>query len=210
MPLPPPSVYNPNIPQASDKLSVSQGDLLNNMGALEALIDVNHIDFGSVGAGKHFFVEFPVPGSTPVTVANEIGLFSRASPYGTNAYGANSPQLVIQQQSGGLFYEFSSYGSDANGLWTVLPSGMLLKWGQNQISATPNQTFSFSPATVGQGPRFTARPVVIIVPVKITAGVPAPVYLDLTGTNTATQFTVYCTTINTAFIYYAIGAGTGA
>lgn len=211
MPLPPPSSYNSNIPQATDKLSVSQGDLLDNMGAIESMFDVNHIDFESAGAGKHFFVEFPIPGSTPATVANEVGVFSRASPYATNSYGISTPQLVVQQQSGGLFYEFTSYGQDANGLWTVLPSGMLLKWGSGQMTSIPNQTFTFSPAVVGQAPAFASRPlVVVITPLKITGSAPANVYLDLTGLNTATQFTVYCTTINTQFAYYAIGAGTGA
>ena len=51
--------YQNNIPQPTDQLSVSQGDLLNNFASIYTLIGVNHVQFDASGQGKHFFAEFP-------------------------------------------------------------------------------------------------------------------------------------------------------
>lgn len=56
------SVYNPNIPQASDLVSNSQGQLLTNFSQLNTQFGVDHSAFeagGSNGTGFHNQVTFP-------------------------------------------------------------------------------------------------------------------------------------------------------
>ena len=68
--------YNPNIPQATDTLNSSQGDLLANFMAIQTLIDVNHYDFASANQGKHMFVTMPVQTQSPGTALGEMALFT--------------------------------------------------------------------------------------------------------------------------------------
>ena len=131
-----PAAYKANIPQATDQISVSQNDLLNNFGAIQALIDINHVDFANAGAGKHFFVEFPVQVTPPVTTGGEVGLFAATSTY------TLQPELFFEKQAAAtvpapltLPYEITGAGYAGTG-WTRLPSGILLKWGQASGLAT--------------------------------------------------------------------------
>ncbi len=123
-----PAAYKANIPQPTDQISVSQNDLLNNFGAIQALIDINHVDFANAGAGKHFFVEFPGQTIAPTTTGAEVGLYCvNNSPF------TSQPELAFLKQAGSTAplasYEISSAGYSGNG-WTRLTSGILLKWGQ--------------------------------------------------------------------------------
>src|SRR5438445_164595 len=52
--------YQSNIPQATDQLSVSQGDILNNFAALSTFLNINHVDFASGDQGKHKWVTLTV------------------------------------------------------------------------------------------------------------------------------------------------------
>lgn len=136
--------YNPNIPQAADLLSQSQGDILANFQALQTLIDVNHVDFASGDQGKHKWVSLPVQGASPVTAATEIALFSRTSALTT------VPELCIRFAGNGTVIEATSTLLANNG-WTYLPSGVLLKWG--------------SVAGAGPGAHTAAYPVAATIPV---------------------------------------------
>jgi hypothetical protein len=58
------SVYLNNIPQASDRLSVSQGQFLVNFGQLNTQFGIDHVPFnnsGSNGSGFHKQVTFTAP-----------------------------------------------------------------------------------------------------------------------------------------------------
>src|ERR1700693_934013 len=74
--MPIPSQYNPNIPKPTDDPSVSQNDLLLNFGALQALIDVDHVDFAVAGAGKHNKVTLPLQAVAPAFAAGENGVYN--------------------------------------------------------------------------------------------------------------------------------------
>lgn len=115
--------YNANIPQSTDLISVSQGDLLANFQALNTFLNVNHVDFSSGNAGKHKWVTFPVQGSSPVIALGDIALFSKNSTLTT------FNELFITNQAG---TETPITASDpATTGWAYLPSGLLLKWGVN-------------------------------------------------------------------------------
>lgn len=130
--------YNPNIPQGSDQLSQSQPQILANFQEIGTLVAVNHVTFDSGSTtGKHFFVEFPVPASTPVTVGNEVGLYSQTSTF------TAQPELVFSKQNGTSIYEFTSSGQLANGGWVRNPSGILMLWGTGGPSASGSYVITF-------------------------------------------------------------------
>jgi len=131
--------YSESIPQAGHKLSRSQADLLNNFTALKTAFEINHEDFNAAGQGKHIHTTYPVQGATPTTAAGENALFSRTSSL------TGIPELVYVPQSAGTAVEFTSSTKAVNG-WTRLPSGILMKWGQDTAvtaGAASNTTFTF-------------------------------------------------------------------
>ena len=157
----PASSYNPNIPQATDQISSSQAQLLLNFQSLQAWLDVNHVDYASVNAGKHTFVEFPVQSPVPTTGAGEVGLYCQ-----TSALTGN-PELVFSHQSAAGIYEFTSAGLSTTG-WARLPSGVLYKWGTATASGFGSLTITFPVAS--SNPVFAAAYTSFITPTSnITA-----------------------------------------
>lgn len=74
--------YHPNIPQANDDPSVSQGDLLDNFTKLNTDFSVNHIPFTAGGnKGFHTLVQFPtVQNADPTVVGLESAVYPKAGP----------------------------------------------------------------------------------------------------------------------------------
>jgi hypothetical protein len=118
------SDYNPNIPLASAQLSVSQGQLLLNFGALQQWLAVNHVDYATSGAGKHKWVSLPVqsPNSPPTGAfaANEVGLYSFQNPQTTKN------ELYINKEDG-TQVPITACNPASTG-YTYLPGGILVKW----------------------------------------------------------------------------------
>lgn len=151
----PASSYNPNIPQPTDQISVSQGQILLNFQSLQSWLDVNHVDYASVNAGKHSFVQFPVQSPVPTTGASEVGLYCQTSTY------SGAPELVFSHQSGTGIYEFTSAGLATTG-WARLPSGVLYKWGTATAVGAGNTTVTFPVAA--NIPVFAAGYIALITP----------------------------------------------
>jgi hypothetical protein len=202
--MPVPSDYKPAIPQATDLLSQSQLDLLNNFGAIQALVDINHSDFANPNAGKHNFVEMPVQSPVPTTAGNEVGLYCQTSAITTQ------PELVFARQAGSTapaavqITEFTSAGWTNPG-WTVLPSGIMLKWRANiGFGASSTVTINLN-ATAPASPNFTTTLTILITPID-TAGT----YTQVIGIKNVTfpNFTVYTPIVppgTVLFSYLAIG-----
>lgn len=128
--------YNANIPQATDTLNDSQGDLLNNFQAIQTLIDVNHYDFASALQGKHMFVSLPIQSALPGTTTTEMALFTQND-------GSGNPQMWIQQPNNGAAINFTGFVNTLANGGTTLPSGVILKWGRNTTSGgVQNITFT--------------------------------------------------------------------
>lgn len=115
--------WNPNIPQPTDKLSVSQADILANFQALDPIVN-----------GVDQFVLLPVQGSAPTTSATQIAIYSRVSAL------TGIAELALRRPSSGVITEFTSSTQSNNG-WTRLPSGILLKWGQGTANGLTTITF---------------------------------------------------------------------
>ena len=113
--------YNPNIPQPTDQLSVSQGNLLNNFQALATILNPNTGSF-----------TFPVQVSDPTAITSPNDQFQLFSKY--NAVD-------------GFYDLYLKYGADtsypitatnnATPGYTYLPSGIILQWGTTGSFAVP-------------------------------------------------------------------------
>ena len=115
--------YNANIPQATDQMSHSQADILENFLEIDSVVAIDHSGFGTPNEGKHNQVRFPVaaaPAATPVT---EVGMYCAASG-GTN-------ELFINKNASQI--PFTKSSKTAQG-WTYLPSGILMQWGTGTCS----------------------------------------------------------------------------
>ncbi|MFI5332570.1 MAG: hypothetical protein ACHQVS_00545 [Candidatus Babeliales bacterium] len=182
--------YLNNIPQLTDQLSQSQPAILGNFGEIGTWVAVNHVTFDSgANTGKHFFVEFPVPGVTPVTAAGEVGLYSQTSTF------TAQPELVFSKQGGTGVYEFTSSGQVVNGGWVRHPSGILMKWGTGAPGGPGNLAINFPVAATN--PAFVTAYVAFVTPTS--AGI-------ITYVNALTNLTL---TVNASaagnFNYLVIG-----
>lgn len=168
--------YQANIPQATDQLSKSQGDILGNFQFL------NTIASGIFDA--------PVQGIAPTITAGDTGLYTFL-----NAGTGRNEMYIID--STGATYPITASTQSING-WTQLPSGIKVAWGQ--FSATGAATFLYS--TIPAFPGFTGTPFSFQLTCVRTGVSPnAQVYLDsfTGGANTNLQLGVYVTTLTSPF-----------
>lgn len=159
-----PAVYLSGIPLGPDALSLSQGELLNNFGAIESLIDNDHADFalGLGVAGQHNRVSFQTQAASPPAgtvvspsfTAGQVGLYSflntttnKNELYVNKLNQATTVQIPL---TASVLSGTSAPGNNVFG-WTYLPSGVLLKWGtMTAISGSANVTVNGG----GLGPNF--------------------------------------------------------
>ncbi len=150
--------YNAAIPQPADQLSVSQGDLLNNFGALNTFVSINHVGFNTADAGKHSQITFPLGplAGQPFTYnAGEIGLQS------LNQAPTSVPDIWMTRGAGTAIPITGKLGNSTDG-WSYLPSGILLKWGTRTTLAAGADIATF-PVAAGY-PVFTAVYAVFVTP----------------------------------------------
>lgn len=180
--------YNSNIPQPTDLISTSQAQILANFQAINTLIDVNHYTFNSAGAtdGKHKYVSMPEQAADPATAVNELAIFSKVG-----AISAVS-ELFLRRENSGIVYNFTESGQNTIG-WTRLPSNILIKWGND--TAGDGSTLKSYPLVDGAAvaqPAFTATPyIVLFIKTQLQdANNCSVANWDLSGTNSATQYTI--------------------
>ncbi|MDD5551240.1 MAG: hypothetical protein PHS34_08275 [Candidatus Omnitrophica bacterium] len=118
--------YNNAIPQATDLLSQSQVDILNNFIAIKTWVDINHETFSSANSGKHKFVTCTEQASDPVTAINEMAIFSKDV--------AGSTALFLRKENNGTVIDFTTSTLAASGTAT-LPCGLIMKWGTGTIAS---------------------------------------------------------------------------
>lgn len=118
--------YNNDIPQPSDRVKISQSDLLENFATISALLGVDHVitpwtNPATGNQGKHNQVTIPEQGSDPTTAANEIALYCKEV--------SGTSQLFLRKESNGSVTDFSSLTTSTNERTTNLAAGLILKWG---------------------------------------------------------------------------------
>lgn len=129
--------YNANIPQATDQISVSQEQLLQN--------------FQILGSNLFNGTNISLPAITPPAASANIQIYANTSTITTQT------EMFIQKPTGSTApinqYEFTSAGYGVNG-FTRLTSGILLKWGTGTSTGAIPDTLTFpTGATI---PAFTA------------------------------------------------------
>jgi len=213
--MPVPSDYNPNIPQPTDLLSVSQGNLLNNFGAIQALIDINHVDFAAADAGKHKWVTLPLQGATPPAgsgfLAGELGLYNAAYALTTQNelfINKTNQATVVQVPATASILSSNSAPAQNTPGWTLLPSGIVLRWGNfTGFSGLATVTLA---ANAANGPALTQILSVMVTAYNTSAG-DVNFAVRLASILSPTQFQVYISSRTTTgaavggFQYLVIG-----
>jgi hypothetical protein len=118
-----------DVPNAGQTLANSQGQIRNNFLFINNGFELDHIEFNlGADSGKHKKLTMPVQADDAATAANELLLITK-----TSTLGAGGPQLYLKRPDGalnaGVKYEFTGRGASTTEGWTILPSGILLKWG---------------------------------------------------------------------------------
>ncbi len=113
--------YQSMIPQATDQISDSQQDLLENFESIQPAFDQNHMDFnaGADIAGQHTFVQLNGQTAWPA-----IGSFP-----GSVGFWANAAHAVFLHNAAGADINLSAVTTSGGINYTYLPSGLLIKYG---------------------------------------------------------------------------------
>jgi hypothetical protein len=140
--------FLPNIPQATDKLSISQGNILNNFTILGAIAGNANASSASINASSGFnWINLPAQGATPPGgssfPAGNVALYSFI-----NATSTRNELYINKTNASGVVQipsTASTLGTSSPGLgsagYTYLPSGMILKWGAATITGSGTVSF---------------------------------------------------------------------
>jgi len=129
-----------NVPLAGQSLAVTRNPINANFATINAAFLVDHVEYNTAGQGKHNKVTFPVQAATPAFAATEDGLYNKipAAPFPLTLI----PEMFAHKQNFAGAVEVpmtASILSTSNPVvfssgWTYLPSGIILKWGANQVA----------------------------------------------------------------------------
>lgn len=207
--------YNANIPQATDLLSISQGQILGNFTQLNTAWLINHVDFNAGDAGKHKWVTFPSQAASPPAgsgfLGSEIGAYNAVFTLG-GGRGTGINELFLNKQSFAGVKQIamtssilsnSSPGNFSFG-WTYLPSGIIMYWGNDTGTGSKIVTF----------PTANVPPMTQVVSAQVSTYFPTNQQVDsfarIVGCST-TQLQVWCSmrttiaSVATSFTYLVIG-----
>lgn len=120
--------YNAGIPNATDLISVSQGQIKTNFTQLNSQFGIDHVAFNTGsgnGNGFHKQVTIPTPLVSNPTLSGTYGEFYTKSVSGTTqGFFANAS--TVTQLTGASSISGSGY--------TTLPGGVLMQWGSGSYS----------------------------------------------------------------------------
>jgi len=152
--------YLPNIPQSTDKLSVSQGNILNNFTILGAIAGNANPASDAINSTAGFnWILLPSQGAIPPAAASfpagVVALYSatNATTSKNELYINKTNQATVTQipATASTLSITSAPASNVGG-WTYLPSGMLMQFG----TGTANGITTFLFATLDpSAPAFT-------------------------------------------------------
>lgn len=178
--------YNPNIPQGTDNLSTSQGQILNNFGKLDSIFDTNHYKYSystTAYQGKHRKVDFPetTTSGSPTGTASVIypkDVSGVSSPYFENAVGGS----VLWRGGSTNGLATISTGSGVSNGYLLLPNGIKFIWGHSP-NPIDNGTITFA------GGGFSTNCFNVQIS-GVRDGISAYGMYIKTGTVTSTQFAI--------------------
>ena len=193
-------VFLPSIPQPTDQLSVSQGNILNNFTILGAIAGNSNNSSASINATSGFnWIYLPTQaGSMPPSgssfAAGNVALYSATNTTTSQneLYINKTNQATVVQipATASVLSITSAPAANSNG-WSYLPSGILMKWGvvNPLTSGVKTQTVTFP----GGAPVFQGAPFSIMVSQMDSSANPFNNIISVNQTTTSTtQFTVRC------------------
>jgi len=132
--------WQPNIPLATDRLSVSQADLQGNFQAIDAWSLVNHNSIGAAAAtlGMHKWVTF-TPQAAPIAPLDAATHVNLWNPTGVN----QGAELRLRFGASGLEFPMTGNNASKDSGYTYYPSGFTLKW-QRLTQPVGLHTFDFN------------------------------------------------------------------
>lgn len=144
--------YNNAIPNATDRISDSQQPLKDNFASISTVVGINHVQFDDASGdqGKHKWLAMPVqaPAPTGSFLAGEVGMYSflNLTTSKNELYINKTNQATVTQipSTASILSITSNPANNANG-WTYLPSGLLLKWGRQNVNGTGTANYIAGP-----------------------------------------------------------------
>lgn len=170
--------YTPAVPQDNQQKNVSQPIMQDNFQAINELITQNHVGFNTADFGKHNAVQMPVQSGMQFSVPSGITLLAGETLMYNLAYtvsNQNETWLTVNSSNGAYQIPFTASIFGRNGTppnvstvgsgWCYLPSGLIMKWGTFNASASnpyvfptgagipvfANDTLSFQVSVVNTG-----------------------------------------------------------
>lgn len=138
--------YNPNIPQANDLISTSQGDLLANFGQIDDGVSTgianDHVsltDGTATNRGRHANIRFVEQAGDAATPVDQVGLYAKDT--------GGTPRLYIREENNGTVYQFNGVTPVvANPGTTWLPGGLILNYGNVALAGSAQTAYNFATA----------------------------------------------------------------
>ena len=127
--------YNQNTPLASQSIASTQPLINQNFVGINTWTAIDHEEFGSVDAGKHKKVTLIAQSPAPSFTGTELGVYNFVNPTTTKN------ELYVTKYNNNVLTDIpitaSSFnnapGGQTNG-YSYLPSGLILKWGLQNVS----------------------------------------------------------------------------
>ena len=157
-----------NVPLTGQSLGVTKVPINQNFAVIDAAFQVDHVDFNVAGQGKHNQVTLPVQSPAPAFAAGEEGIYNFL-----NATTVVNELYIHKQTSVGtaeipatasiLSQSVPAMGAPG---WTMLPSGIILRWETFTAGGPGLRTVTLSPGYIN----FTTIYAVLATPLDPSAG----------------------------------------
>lgn len=186
--------YDGSIPKSNVNISDSRRDIRDNFYEINLFLNENHEGFDIPSTGNHYLVEMPIRTNLiPYeTEAEEVALHSKTS------LVSGIPEMVYIPAGSYEMREFTSAVKAVNGA-TVLPSGIIIRWGRAEVMANADTEINF-PVFAGI-PAFSDYPINYQLTPSAAMSDESGVYLRLSGFD---SFTVYSSSTFDSQIHYVV------
>lgn len=184
---------NINIPQPTQSLGQTWSPIQANFNAIQAAWVINHVDYNSLNplAGKHNLVTMPEQAADPVTLADEMAIYTKDVNGISQLFIAPEAAGVVRNITGAYYTPALPWALGSKG-YTTLPSGLFLQFGYNTITGTGPIAFPI------------AFPNACFI-VQTTISIDTNIIMSV-NTITAANFTINKSSLATiSFYWFAIG-----
>jgi len=145
--------YTTNIPKSGDIPAQSRSLIETNFNTIDTVLAINHVGYNATGQGKHTKIQMPEESADPTTLVDEGAIYTKQGSVTAEA------ELCYRREdsggAGGQVIEMTAYQavSATNG-WTILPSGLLVKWGLTSDFSQDDGASTFTWPTAASEPEF--------------------------------------------------------